>query len=61
MFAPFRRIIATTQDQMILFFEQSSLQRTKQIMGSYDEVIDVKLIGETQSHVAIATNLEYVQ
>ena len=55
------RLVASTQDQMILFFDQTTLKRTKQIMGSYDEVIDVKLIGETQSHVAIATNMEYIQ
>ena len=50
-------MVATTFDHTILYYDLETLKRTRQIVGSYDEVIDVKFIGAAQSHVAIATNM----
>lgn len=55
------QLVATTVDQTILFYDPSTFKRSRQIIGSYDEVLDLKYIGATQSHVAVATNTDNIQ
>lgn len=55
------QLVSTTFDNTLLLHDISTFQRTKQFVGSYDEVIDVKFIGEEQTHVAVATNIEHIQ
>ena len=55
------QLVATTVDQTILFYDPETFKRSRQIIGSYDEVLDLKYIGATQSHVAVATNTDNIQ
>jgi U3 small nucleolar RNA-associated protein 13 len=55
------QLIATTVDSTILFYDPFSMKRTRQVIGSYDEVLDLKYIGAAASHVAVATNTDNIQ
>lgn len=55
------QLVATTVDQTILFYDPLTFKRSRQIIGSYDEVLDLKYIGASQSHVAVATNTDNIQ
>lgn len=49
-------LIAVSFDKDIIFHDISNLSPKRHLIGHTDEVLDVKLIGDTQSHIAIATN-----
>ncbi|RUS34835.1 WD40-repeat-containing domain protein [Jimgerdemannia flammicorona] len=56
------RLAAVTSDQNILIYDiLSGLRRIKQIVGYNDEVIDVAYLGETEDHLAVATNSEQIR
>lgn len=54
-------LILTTFEHSLLFHDQRTLERTRQIVGSYDQVLDVKFIGAAESHLAVATNTQHIQ
>ena len=54
-------LVATTYEHAILLHDPATLVRSRQIVGSYDEVIDVKFVGAAASHVAVATNTRDIQ
>jgi WD40 repeat protein len=49
-------VIVVTRDQNLLRFDASSLQRSQQIVGDLDEVVDAKIFGKLSDKVAVATN-----
>ena len=55
------QLVATTVEHAIMTFAPEQFERTKLFFGSYDEVVDVRFIGEDEAHVAVATNTEHIQ
>ncbi|KAG1081509.1 hypothetical protein G6F42_022922 [Rhizopus arrhizus] len=50
-------LAAITNDQNILMYSlEHKLERTKQIVGYNDEVVDVAYLGDNDTHLAAATN-----
>ena len=54
--APLDQLIAVSFDKDIIFHNAADLSPLRQLVGHIDEVLDVKLIGEQQTHIAVATN-----
>ncbi|KAJ3300782.1 Transducin (beta)-like 3 [Borealophlyctis nickersoniae] len=55
-------VAVLTSDQNILFYDLSKgLRRTRQIAGYNQEVLDLTLLGENDSHLAVITNTEQVR
>ncbi|XP_032834500.2 transducin beta-like protein 3 isoform X1 [Petromyzon marinus] len=50
------QIAAVTSDHNIILHALGGLTVAKQFVGYNDEVLDVKFLGKTDSHVAVATN-----
>eukprot|EP00731_Ephydatia_muelleri_P022653 Em0015g236a len=54
-------LVGVTYDHNILFYTGEDLKRTKQFIGYPDEVLDLRLVGEGQGLLAVATNSEQVK
>ncbi|XP_035695414.1 transducin beta-like protein 3 isoform X2 [Branchiostoma floridae] len=54
-------IATVTYDHNILFYRLQDFSLTKQFVGYNDEVLDIKFLGEDDSHIAVATNSEQVR
>eukprot|EP00058_Branchiostoma_floridae_P020644 XP_002606134.1 hypothetical protein BRAFLDRAFT_88045 [Branchiostoma floridae] len=54
-------IATVTYDHNILFYKLQDFSLTKQFVGYNDEVLDIKFLGEDDSHIAVATNSEQVR
>ncbi|XP_066291530.1 transducin beta-like protein 3 [Branchiostoma lanceolatum] len=54
-------IATVTYDHNILFYKLQDFSLTKQLVGYNDEVLDIKFLGEDDSHIAVATNSEQVR
>ena len=54
-------LVGVTYDHNILFYTGEHLKRTKQFIGYPDEVLDLRLVGEGQGLLAVATNSEQVK
>ncbi|TPX56305.1 hypothetical protein PhCBS80983_g04618 [Powellomyces hirtus] len=55
-------LVAVTSDQNLLFHDLATgLKRTRQIAGYNQEVLDLKLMGPEDSHLAVVTNTEQVR
>lgn len=54
--APLDQLIAVSFDKDIIFHSAADLSPLRQLVGHIDEVLDVKLIGAQQTHIAVATN-----
>ncbi|OTF80085.1 hypothetical protein BLA29_012316, partial [Euroglyphus maynei] len=50
------QIIAISYDKDIVFHDSNTLKPTRQLVGTNDEVLDVKFIGQMNRHIAVATN-----
>ncbi|KAH9426173.1 Transducin (beta)-like 3 [Dermatophagoides pteronyssinus] len=51
-----QQIVAVSYDKDIVFHDVSTLKPTRQLVGTNDEVLDVKFIGQSNRHIAVATN-----
>lgn len=54
-------LVGVTYDHNILFYTGEELRKTRQFIGYPDEVLDLRLVGEDQSLLAVATNSEQVK
>lgn len=50
-----------TLDQMIHYFELPSFAETRSFVGSNDEVVDLRYIGPSESHLVVATASDKVK
>ena len=50
-----------TVDRSLLFYDLATFERRKQIVGTNDEIIDLRFLGETDSHVAVASSSESIR
>ncbi|KAH9522180.1 Transducin (beta)-like 3 [Dermatophagoides farinae] len=50
------QIVAISYDKDIVFHDVSTLKPTRQLVGTNDEVLDLKFIGQANRHIAVATN-----
>ena len=50
------QLIAVSFDKDIIFHDLADLSPLRQLVGHNEEVLDIQLIGEKQSHIAVATN-----
>merc|ERR1719450_246562 len=55
------QLVAITYDHNIVFYNANNLQAQKQFIGYYDEIVDIKLFGEKQEYVVIASNSEQIK
>ncbi|XP_033102564.1 transducin beta-like protein 3 [Anneissia japonica] len=55
------QILVVTYDHHILFYDVDGGGLHKQFVGFNDEVLDVSFAGSNDSHLAVATNSEYVK
>ncbi|KAM4632578.1 transducin beta-like protein 3 [Discoglossus pictus] len=51
-----REVTTVTAEHNILMYDLQSLQLNKQFAGYNDEVLDVKFLGPSDSHIVVATN-----
>lgn len=51
-----REVLTVTAEHNILIYDLQDLQLKKQFAGYNDEVLDVKFLGPSDSHVVVATN-----
>ncbi|RKO89298.1 beta-like 3, isoform CRA_b [Blyttiomyces helicus] len=55
-------LVALTSDQNILFYNLADgLKRTRQIAGYNEEVLDLTLLGQEESHLAVVTNTDQLR
>ena len=55
------QLICVTYDHNIVFYNTATLNPEKQFIGYYDEIVDIKLFGEKQDHVVVASNSEQIK
>ncbi|CAI9561822.1 unnamed protein product [Staurois parvus] len=51
-----KKVVTVTAEHNILIYDLQDLQLKKQFAGYNDEVLDVKFLGPSNSHVVVATN-----
>merc|ERR1712180_528454 len=56
-----KQLICITYDHNVVFCDVESLQAQKQFIGYYDEIVDIKLFGENQDHIVVASNSEQIK
>lgn len=54
-------ITVVTYDHYILMFKADDFSLDKQFAGNNDEVLDIKFLGEDETHIAVATNSELIK
>ncbi|XP_072168148.1 transducin beta-like protein 3 [Diadema setosum] len=54
-------IVVVTYDHNILFFGMEELKMKKQFVGYNEEILDLKLMGKNESHLAVASNSEQIR
>ncbi|XP_070581106.1 transducin beta-like protein 3 isoform X2 [Ptychodera flava] len=54
-------ITVVTFDHNIILYKAQNFQLIKQFVGYNDEVLDIKFMGEKQTHIAVATNSEQIR
>jgi len=48
-------------DRAILFYSLEDFERKKQIVGTNDEIIDLRFLGENETHLAVASSSETIR
>lgn len=51
-----RQLIVVSYDKDIVFYDLDDLEPVRQLVGHNDEILDAKLVGDQQTHMAVATN-----
>nr|XP_002734280.1 PREDICTED: transducin (beta)-like 3 [Saccoglossus kowalevskii] len=54
-------LCVVSYDHNIVFYNIDDFNLVKQFVGYNDEVLDVKLMGEKETHIAVATNSEQIR
>jgi U3 small nucleolar RNA-associated protein 13 len=52
---------AVTVDRSLLFYDLETFERRKQIVGTNDEIIDLRFLGALDSHIAVASSSESIR
>ena len=55
------QVIVVTFDHNITMYSMNDLTLRKQFVGYNDEILDIKFLGEADSHIAVATNSELLR
>lgn len=55
------QFISVTINHNIIFYNTSSLQSVKHLIGYYDDIVDLKLFGADQEYLAVASNSQQVK
>ncbi|KAI9203824.1 WD40-repeat-containing domain protein [Polychytrium aggregatum] len=55
------QLMAVTSDQNLFFFNGTTLDKVKQIVGYNDEILDATFVGPDHTKIAVATNSEQIR
>nr|KAJ3414557.1 Transducin (beta)-like 3 [Polyrhizophydium stewartii] len=54
-------VLAVTSDQNLLFYSADTLERSRQIAGYNEEVLDICFVDKDDRHLAVVTNTEQIR